>query len=93
MEDEYGDYEDDGYGQEEEEEEENEYEEEEAPQPTKEELEYLELRQRLKERFRKKLKNDGGSTPNNSNDRKRKLPNDKWVDNTLCWWLEALSGS
>lgn len=76
MEDEYGDYEDDGDGQDEEEEEEDEVEE--TPQPSKEELEYLELRQRLKERFRKKIqKEEGGATRNNSSDRKRKLPNDK----------------
>ncbi|GMN34131.1 hypothetical protein TIFTF001_004519 [Ficus carica] len=76
MEDEYGDYEDDGDGQDEAEEEEDEVEE--TPQPSKEELEYLELRQRLKERFRKKIqKEEGGATRNNSSDRKRKLPNDK----------------
>lgn len=77
MEDEYGDYEDDGYGQDEEEEEEDEVQE--TPQPSKEELEYLELRQRLKERFRKKIqKEEGGATRNNSSDRKRKLPNDNF---------------
>ncbi|PON48685.1 Chromatin SPT [Parasponia andersonii] len=82
MEDEYDDYEDSGYGQEEDgeegEEEEVEYEEEEERKPTKEELDYLQLRQRLKERIRKQMKKEGGSALNNSNDRKRKLPYDNF---------------
>ncbi|XP_023003687.1 protein spt2-like isoform X2 [Cucurbita maxima] len=40
---------------------EEEYEEVEDPKPTKEELEYLALRQRLKEKIRKQSKKDGGS--------------------------------
>ena len=75
----YDDYydEDDGYGHEDEGEGEEYEEEEEDPQPTKEEMEYLELRQRLKEQIRKKNKKANSSALNNTNDRKRKLPYDK----------------
>lgn len=68
----YEEYEDDDQMDEEEEE----YEEEvEDRKPTKEEIEYLELRQRLKEKIRRKAKRDGGSHVK-SND-KKKLPYDK----------------
>ncbi|XP_031385470.1 protein SPT2 homolog isoform X1 [Punica granatum] len=53
----YDNYEEEGYEQEEGGDEEDEYEEEEEePKPTKEELEYLELRQKLKESIRKRMK-------------------------------------
>ncbi|XP_004288305.1 PREDICTED: protein SPT2 homolog [Fragaria vesca subsp. vesca] len=74
-------YEGDGYGYEEEgdeyedEEEEEEEEEEDAPRPTKEALEFLELRQRLKEQIRRDMKRKEGGR-GNSDDRK-KLPYDK----------------
>ncbi|CAL8164527.1 unnamed protein product [Prunus armeniaca] len=77
---EYDDYEDEGEGYEEEEDGE-EYEEEveeEDPKPTKEALEYLELRQRLKEQFRKQMKKEGGSSLANSSDKKKKLPYDNY---------------
>lgn len=68
----YDDYEEDGGEQDEEYEEEG--EEEEDPKPSKEEMDYLEFRQTLKERIRKrKMKKEGASA---SQDR-RKLPNDK----------------
>ncbi|KAL4020003.1 hypothetical protein IC575_018767 [Cucumis melo] len=70
----YDEYEDDD--QMEEEEEEEEYEEVEVPKPTKEEKEYLELRQRLKEKIRRQSKKDGSSHLK-SNDRK-KLPYDNF---------------
>lgn len=73
----YDDYVDEDDGYEREEDGEEEYEEEEDPKPTKEELDYLEFRQRLKERIRKQLKKDGSSLHNNSNDKRKKLPNDK----------------
>ncbi|XP_052196115.1 probable starch synthase 4, chloroplastic/amyloplastic [Diospyros lotus] len=58
-----------------EEEGEEEYEEEEeAPQPTQEELEYLELRQQLKDSFRKQIKKESGSSHVNSQEKKKKLP-------------------
>nr|GMD72249.1 protein SPT2 homolog isoform X1 [Ipomoea batatas] len=41
--------------------EEEEYEQEETHEPSMEELEYLELRQKLKERFRKKMKKELGT--------------------------------
>lgn len=56
---------------------EGEQEEEEVRQPTQEELEYLELRQRLKEKVRKQLKKDNGSALANGREKKNKLPNDK----------------
>ncbi|GFZ18921.1 SPT2 chromatin protein [Actinidia rufa] len=64
---------DDGVGEEE-------YEEEdkEAPQPTQEELEYLELRQRLKDSFRKQMKKESGSALANTQDKKKKLPYDNF---------------
>ncbi|KAI6703352.1 hypothetical protein NL676_012488 [Syzygium grande] len=67
----YDDYEEDGGEQDEEYEE----EEEEDPKPSKEEMDYLEFRQTLKERIRKrKMKKEGASA---SQDR-RKLPNDNY---------------
>lgn len=81
-EDYYDDYEDDGYGQgedvDEEEEEEGEQYAEEDPNPTKEELEFLEYRQKRKEQIRKRLKGKGAPSQNRSSD-KNKLPYDKWV--------------
>ncbi|XP_057491627.1 protein spt2-like [Actinidia eriantha] len=73
-------YEEDGEEEEEEGvgEEEYEEEEEEAPQPTQEELEYLELRQRLKDSFRKQMKKESGSAVMNNHDKKKKLPYDNF---------------
>ncbi|KAJ0680919.1 hypothetical protein HanPI659440_Chr16g0629851 [Helianthus annuus] len=59
--DEYEDYEDEGGEYEEEGEGYEEEEEEEDRLPTQEELEYLELRQKLKESIRKKMKKDPSS--------------------------------
>lgn len=56
---------------------EEEQEEEEVRQPTQEELEYLELRQRLKDKVRKQLKKDSGSALANGRERGNKLPYDK----------------
>ena len=69
-------YEEDGEEEEEDGVGEEEYEEE-APQPTQEELEYLELRQRLKDSFRKQMKKESGSAFANTHDKKKKLPYDK----------------
>ncbi|XP_060675055.1 uncharacterized protein LOC107424990 isoform X1 [Ziziphus jujuba] len=88
-EDEYEDYEDEGYEGYEEGEGggEEEYEEEEDQKPTKEELEFLELRQSLKERIRKQMKKEGNSKQtkkessslcDNSFDKKKKLPYDNY---------------
>ncbi|XP_010275521.1 PREDICTED: protein SPT2 homolog isoform X2 [Nelumbo nucifera] len=72
---EFGDYEEDGEDQEGEAEEE--YEEEEDPKPTKEELEYLKLRQKLKESLRKKIKKESSSVPTQVQE-KKKLPYDNY---------------
>lgn len=73
----YDEYEEEGYEQGEEGEEE-EYEEEEERKPTAEELEYLELRARIKERIRKKMQRENGSTAvSKSHDIKKKIPSDK----------------
>ncbi|KAF3439142.1 hypothetical protein FNV43_RR17417 [Rhamnella rubrinervis] len=77
VEDGYDDYEDEECEQEEDGEEE-EYEEEEVRKPTKEELEYLELRQRLKEQIRRQRNKEGSFLRNNSNDKKKKLPYDNY---------------
>lgn len=66
-------YEDEG-----EEEGEEEEEEEEVRQPTQEELEYLELRQRLKESIRKQMKKESGSTNTNTREKKNKMPYDNY---------------
>ncbi|KAK4760917.1 hypothetical protein SAY87_005810 [Trapa incisa] len=59
--DEYEDYDD--YAEEEYEQEEDEYEEvKEDPKPTKEELEYLQLRQKLKESIRKRMKKEASGS-------------------------------
>ncbi|GMP47364.1 hypothetical protein CsSME_00015134 [Camellia sinensis var. sinensis] len=71
-------YEEDGEEQEEDGIGEGEYEEEEAPQTTQEELEYLELRQRLKEAIRKQIKKESGSGHANSQEKKKKLPYDNY---------------
>ncbi|XP_016201109.1 protein SPT2 [Arachis ipaensis] len=72
----YDDYEDEGGEEYEEEGEEAEYEEE-RPKPTKEEIEYLELRQKLKESIRKKMKKESSTSLSDSNSRK-KLPYDNY---------------
>ncbi|CAL0311825.1 unnamed protein product [Lupinus luteus] len=76
----YGDHND--YGGEEydeyEEEVEEEYEEEEPRKPRKEELEYLVLRQRLKESIRKQMKKESISSLADSSGRKKKLPYDNY---------------
>ncbi|KAL8224304.1 hypothetical protein R6Q57_019779 [Mikania cordata] len=75
--DEYDDYEDD-VGEYEEEGDEHEEKEEEVRLPTQEEMEYLELRQKLKESFRKKMKKDPSSDFANSRDKKKKMPYDNF---------------
>ncbi|XP_073154248.1 uncharacterized protein [Henckelia pumila] len=70
--DEYEDldeYENDGTEPEEEEEDEGGYEEEETFQPTQDELEYLELRNRLKESIRKQMKKELGTASAGSRDK------------------------
>ncbi|KAL1213435.1 hypothetical protein V5N11_002593 [Cardamine amara subsp. amara] len=56
---------------------EDEYEEEEERQPPKEELEYLDLRQQLKEKIRKE-KGKGSAKAQSSQVRRRKLPYDNF---------------
>ncbi|KAF9588335.1 hypothetical protein IFM89_008765 [Coptis chinensis] len=70
--DEYEEYED------EQEEEEGEEEFEEDPKPTKDELDYLALRQKLKENLRLQMKNENGASLVNSQQRKKKIPNDNY---------------
>lgn len=70
-------YEEDDYEQEGKGADEDEYEEEEAPKPTKEVLDYLELRQRLKEEKRKKLNKESGSVKGSSREKKNAIPNDR----------------
>ncbi|XP_021890451.1 uncharacterized protein LOC110809051 [Carica papaya] len=70
-------YEEDGAGYEEAEEGEEEEEKEER-KPTQEELEYLELRQRLKDSIRKKMKKESSSARMNLQEKKRKLPYDNY---------------
>ncbi|KAK1586866.1 hypothetical protein Q3G72_006917 [Acer saccharum] len=72
---EYDEYEDEY--EEDEEGEEEEIEEEER-KPTEEELEYLELRKRLKERYRKKFKKESSSALSGSHDKKNRLPYDNY---------------
>ncbi|GAV77637.1 SPT2 domain-containing protein, partial [Cephalotus follicularis] len=55
-----------------------EYEEVEERKPTQEELDYLELRQKIKESIRKKMKKESGSNYSNSQNKNRKLPNDNY---------------
>ncbi|XP_024988059.1 uncharacterized protein LOC112522937 isoform X3 [Cynara cardunculus var. scolymus] len=71
--DEYEEYEDEGEYQEE-----DVGEEEEDHPPTKEELEYLHLRQKLKESIRKKMKKDLSSGLTNSKEKKSKMPYDNF---------------
>ncbi|KAF5795350.1 putative chromatin SPT2 [Helianthus annuus] len=71
-EDEGGEYEEEGEGYEEEE------EEEEDRLPTQEELEYLELRQKLKDSIRKKMKKDPSSDLAGSREKKNKMPYDNF---------------
>ncbi|XP_024961167.1 protein SPT2 homolog isoform X2 [Cynara cardunculus var. scolymus] len=75
--DEYEEYEDEGEDQEEEV---GEYEEEDEEDrlPTQEELEYLELRQKLKDSIRKKMKKDSGSGLANLREKKKKMPYDNF---------------
>jgi len=68
----YDEYEEEG----EEQVEEEEYEER---KPTAEEMEYLELRERIKEQIRKKMQKEHGSVLSKSQEKKKKLPSDKWV--------------
>ncbi|KAJ4842188.1 hypothetical protein Tsubulata_047880 [Turnera subulata] len=72
----YEDYEDEEGGEEEEEEE----VEEEERKPTEEELQYLELRARLKEQIRKKMQKENGSAASKSSslDRKSKFSSDSY---------------
>ncbi|KAJ6420255.1 hypothetical protein OIU84_030214 [Salix udensis] len=67
----YDEYEEEG-----EEQVEEEYEEEER-KPTVEEVEYLELRERIKEQIRKKMRRESGSTLSKSHE-KKKLPSDNY---------------
>ncbi|KAM0043490.1 putative chromatin SPT2 [Helianthus debilis subsp. tardiflorus] len=76
--DEYEDYEDEGGEYEEEGEGYEEEEEEEDRLPTQEELEYLELRQKLKESIRKKMKKDPSSDLAGSREKKNKMPYDNF---------------
>ncbi|KAJ4965384.1 hypothetical protein NE237_017233 [Protea cynaroides] len=80
--DEYLDeYEEDGEGEEDyyqEEDDEDEEKEEEDPKPTKEELEYLQLRQRIKESVRKKMKKESSAVSKQSLENKKKLPYDNY---------------
>ncbi|KAF5777489.1 putative chromatin SPT2 [Helianthus annuus] len=76
--DEYEDYEDDVGEYEDEGGEYEEEEEEEERLPTQEEMEYLELRQKLKESIRKKMKKDPGSGIGNSLQKKSKMPYDNF---------------
>jgi len=77
----YDDYEDEqleeGEGYEEEEGEE--YVVEEPRKPTKEELDYLELRQKLKESIRKKMQKQNSTSLADSSGRKKQIQRDKWV--------------
>ncbi|KAL8218501.1 hypothetical protein R6Q57_021874 [Mikania cordata] len=75
--DEYEDYEDEG-GEYEKKGEEYEEEEEEDRLPTQEELEYLELREKLKETHRKKMKKDPSSDIASSREKKNRMPYDKF---------------
>jgi protein SPT2 len=68
----YDEYEEEG-----EEQAEEEYEEEEERKPTVEEVEYLELRERIKEQIRKKMQKEHGSALSKSQEKKKKLPSDK----------------
>ncbi|TKY70002.1 SPT protein [Spatholobus suberectus] len=76
----YDDYEDDRLegGEEYEEDGDEEYEEEEPPKPTKEELEYLELRQKLKESIRKQMKKENSNSLADSTSGMKKLPYDSY---------------
>ncbi|KAL4575628.1 hypothetical protein LXL04_022478 [Taraxacum kok-saghyz] len=76
--DEYEDYEDEGEYQEDDVGEYEEEEEEEDRLPTQEESQYLELRQKLKETIRKKMKKDSGSGLANSQSKKKKMPYDNF---------------
>ncbi|KAL5753248.1 hypothetical protein ACOSQ2_023755 [Xanthoceras sorbifolium] len=75
----YDEYEDEGEEQYEEDEDgEEDIEEEEERKPTEEELEYLELRKRLKERYRKKFKKENSSALSSSQEKKNRLPYDNY---------------
>ncbi|KAI5588889.1 hypothetical protein BDE02_05G126100 [Populus trichocarpa] len=67
----YDEYEEEG----EEQVEEEEYEER---KPTAEEMEYLELRERIKEQIRKKMQKEHGSVLSKSQEKKKKLPSDNY---------------
>lgn len=72
-------------------------EEEEQEVPPKEELEYLELRQKIKESIRKKL-GKGSVNAQSSQDRRKKLPYNEYVlaiiNHLLFFWqlLQHLTG-
>ncbi|KAJ6989780.1 hypothetical protein NC653_018320 [Populus alba x Populus x berolinensis] len=68
----YDEYEEEG-----EEQVEEEYEEEEERKPTVEEVEYLELRERIKEQIRKKMRKESGSSLSKSQE-KKKPPSDNY---------------
>ncbi|KAL5730671.1 starch synthase [Ranunculus cassubicifolius] len=68
---EFDDYEDEG-----EEEFDQEYEEREAPKPTKEELDYLGIREKFKEAARRKLMKENGVSFGNSLEKKKRQPRD-----------------
>uniref|UniRef100_A0A2P2LEM7 Uncharacterized protein n=1 Tax=Rhizophora mucronata TaxID=61149 RepID=A0A2P2LEM7_RHIMU len=74
----YDEYED--YGEEQEEEEEGEYEHEDEVErkPSAEELKYLQLRERIKERIRQKHQKQSDSSHNKSQDKKTKLPSNNY---------------
>ncbi|KAJ4714626.1 Protein SPT2-like [Melia azedarach] len=77
--DEYDEYEDEGEEHYEEDEEGEEEEDEvEEQKPTEEELEYLELRRQLKERYRKNIKKENGLGMSSSQEKKNRLPNDNY---------------
>ncbi|XP_071686489.1 uncharacterized protein [Rutidosis leptorrhynchoides] len=75
--DQYEDYEDEAGEYEEDGDEYEEQEKEECP-PTREALEYLELRNKLKEIHRKKMKIGAGSVSANSREKKSKMPYDNF---------------
>lgn len=92
----YDDYEDEeleeGEGYEDEEGEE--YAVEEPRKPTPEELEYLELRKKLKESIRKKMKKENSISLADSSGRRKQVHYDKWVLQlflTMCIILQAWS--
>ncbi|EEF33486.1 conserved hypothetical protein [Ricinus communis] len=74
----YDEYEEEGYEQEEEGEEGEEYEAEEERKPSAEELEYLELRARIKEQIRRKMKRENGAAASRSQEIKKKVSSNNY---------------